>query len=212
MAEKQFKHNVDESPKMFESPFLDFFSRVHVAVVPIIFVPFIGYFVYQALGVWKVSILKFFGLALIGLFIWTLFEYWLHRLVFHHEFKSKAGKRFHFMAHGVHHDYPNDSMRLVMPPTVSLVLALIIYWTMYAIIGEKGATASVYVGFVFGYLAYDLTHYATHYSNYKGKWFQKIKKSHMLHHYKDGGKGYGLSNTFWDGVFGTEFPEKTKSK
>ena len=193
---------------MFENPFLDYFSRVHVSVVPLIFVPLISYFIYQALFVFVVSGLSFAGLFFIGLIIWTLFEYWLHRLVFHYKPTSKAGQRFHFMAHGVHHDYPNDSMRLVMPPAVSLALAVAIYWSMYAIIGEKGLTAAVYSGFVTGYLAYDLTHFATHYSNFKNKWFQEIKRSHMLHHYKDGTKGFGLSNVIWDHVFGTAFPSK----
>jgi sterol desaturase/sphingolipid hydroxylase (fatty acid hydroxylase superfamily) len=208
MAEKQFKHNVDESPKMFENPFLDFFSRVHVAVIPVIFIPFIGYFIYKALFMLNVSALNFSGFFFIGIIIWTFFEYWFHRLVFHYKPSSDMGKRFIFMAHGIHHDYPNDSMRLVMPPVVSLGLAFIVYWVLFAIIRDVPVTTSVYAGFVFGYFVYDLTHYATHYSNYKGKWFQKIKKSHMLHHYQNGDKGYGLSNVFWDYVFGTQFPKK----
>ena len=212
MAEKQFKHNVDESPKMFENPILDYFSRVHVAVVPVIFIPFIGYFIYKALFMLNVSALNFAGFFFIGIIIWTFFEYWFHHLVFHYKPTSDAGKRFIFMAHGIHHDYPNDSMRLVMPPTVSLGLALIVYWVLFAIIRDIPITTSVYAGFVFGYFVYDLTHYATHYSNYKGKWFQKIKKSHMLHHYQNGDKGYGLSNVFWDYVFGTQFPKKSESK
>jgi sterol desaturase/sphingolipid hydroxylase (fatty acid hydroxylase superfamily) len=193
---------------MFENPFLDFFSRVHVAVIPVIFIPFIGYFIYKALFMLNVSALNFAGFFFIGIIIWTFFEYWFHRLVFHYKPSSDMGKRFIFMAHGIHHDYPNDSMRLVMPPVVSLGLAFIVYWVLFAIIRDVPVTTSVYAGFVFGYFVYDLTHYATHYSNYKGKWFQKIKKSHMLHHYQNGDKGYGLSNVFWDYVFGTQFPKK----
>ena len=107
------------------------------------------------------------------------------------------------MAHGVHHDYPNDSLRLVMPPAVSLTLALIIYWTIFLFVRDYGLTAGLFSGFVTGYLIYDLMHFATHYSSYKAGWFQRIKKNHMLHHYKNGDRGYGLSNIFWDRVFGT---------
>ena len=51
-----------------------------------------------------------------GLLIWTLTEYWLHRLVFHWEPDHPIGSRLHFIIHGVHHDHPNDRLRLVMPP------------------------------------------------------------------------------------------------
>lgn len=203
MAEKQFVHNKDESPKMFENAFLDFFSRVHVAVVPLIFVPFIGYFIYLSLFQYHLSMGLFTGLFVLGVVLWTFFEYWFHRLFFHMEPKSDLGKRIHFMAHGVHHDYPNDSLRLVMPPAVSLMLALIIYWTIFLCVQDYGLTAGLFSGFVTGYLIYDLMHFATHYSNYKGKWFQRIKKNHMLHHYKHHDSGFGLSSIFWDRVFGT---------
>ena len=203
MAGKQFKNNTDESPKMFENPFLDLFSRVHFIVVPIIYVPFIGYFIYLTLFKYEVSMGWFAGLFSLGVVLWTFFEYWFHRLFFHMEPKSDLGKRIHFMAHGVHHDYPNDSLRLVMPPAVSLTLAVIVYWTIFLFVQDYGLTSGLFSGFVTGYLVYDIMHFSTHYSSYKGKWFQRIKKNHMLHHYKDGNRGYGLSNIFWDRVFGT---------
>ena len=53
---------------------------------------------------------------LAGYALWTLFEYWLHRLVFHFEPEHGLGARLHWIIHGVHHDHPNDPLRLVMPP------------------------------------------------------------------------------------------------
>ena len=63
------------------------------------------------------------GLAMGGYAVWTLTEYWLHRVVFHFEPERGIGARLHWMIHGVHHDHPNDPMRLVMPPSASLPLA-----------------------------------------------------------------------------------------
>lgn len=37
------------------------------------------------------------------------------------------GKKLHFMSHGIHHDYPRDSTRLVMPLLLSLPLATILF-------------------------------------------------------------------------------------
>ena len=53
---------------------------------------------------------------------WTLLEYWLHRIVFHFEPEHGIGARVHWIIHGVHHEHPNDPMRLVMPPSVSVPL------------------------------------------------------------------------------------------
>ncbi len=71
-------------------------------------------------------------LALAGLAIWTLSEYWLHRKVFHWEPDHPIGSRMHFIIHGVHHDHPNDKMRLVMPPGASIPLALLFFGALLA--------------------------------------------------------------------------------
>ena len=58
--------------------------------------------------------------------MWTLSEYWLHRVVFHFEPEQGLGAQLHWMIHGVHHDHPNDPMRLVMPPSASVPLAIVV--------------------------------------------------------------------------------------
>src|SRR5690606_21006145 len=72
------------SPELFESDFLNFFSRVHPAVPALVFLPVFGAMLWLGadggLAVWKLGLL-----ALGGVGIWTLTEYWLHRLVFHWE-------------------------------------------------------------------------------------------------------------------------------
>src|SRR6478735_6481642 len=101
------------SPPMFESAFLDRFTRVHPIVPPLLFAPAIvlllGY------GLERMGVVNGLLLAAAGYVFWTLFEYWLHRVVFHFEpYTSEFGMRLHWMIHGVHHDHPNDPLRLVM--------------------------------------------------------------------------------------------------
>ena len=67
------------------------------------------------------------GYAIGGYLLWTLAEYWIHRVIFHFEPEEGIGARLHWMVHGVHHDHPNDPLRLVMPPAASVPLALIFY-------------------------------------------------------------------------------------
>src|SRR2546422_11589004 len=106
------------SPPMFESRLLDSLSRVHPVVPVLIFAPLIV--VMAAWGLSMQSVPVSVGLAAGGYALWTLFEYWLHRLVFHFEPEQGLGARLHWIIHGVHHDHPNDPLRLVMPPAVSV--------------------------------------------------------------------------------------------
>jgi 4-hydroxysphinganine ceramide fatty acyl 2-hydroxylase len=144
-----------------------------------------------------------------GLFLWTLTEYVLHRYLFHFEPKSAIGKRIHFLTHGVHHDYPQDSKRLVMPPLVSIPLAFAFFFLFLAIFGDN-YLPPVFAGFIFGYICYDEIHYATHHAPLKGKVGLFLKHHHVKHHYKDPNMRYGVSSPLWDYVFGTiDRDEKT---
>src|SRR5688500_4105084 len=108
------------SPPLFKSPALDRFTRVHPAAPVLIFAPVIALLL--ATGVQRLGLPDAAALALGGYVAWTLTEYWLHRLVFHYEPEDGFGARLHWMIHGVHHDHPNDPMRLVMPPSASVPL------------------------------------------------------------------------------------------
>ncbi len=205
----QFISAKDESPRMFANDTLDYFSRAHPVMVPIVFVPIVLYFAYSALVVHQLEFLHILGLVFAGVFVWTCFEYFLHRYLFHLQIDTDFGKRLHFMIHGCHHDFPNDSLRLVIPTSASLFLAALTYWMFYGFIvalfgGTVGMLHAFFASFVAGYITYDMMHYATHYGKFKNKWFRTIQKNHLDHHYVDHDKGFGLSNVFWDRVFGTE--------
>ena len=96
-----------------------------------------------------------------GYVFWTLTEYWLHRIVFHFEPEKGIGARLHWIIHGVHHDHPNDPMRLVMPPSVSVPLSSLFVLGFYAVLGSP-AFLPFSAGFLAGYLFYDMLHYHVH--------------------------------------------------
>jgi 4-hydroxysphinganine ceramide fatty acyl 2-hydroxylase len=204
MAEKKFISNKDECVQMFGSPLLEKLTRVHFAVPLIIFLPVIGYFLYKSVFLLNLSALTILGYVVFGLGVWTLTEYVLHRFVFHWLPPGKWGAQIHFIFHGVHHDYPSDSKRLVMVPTVSIPLATLFYFLFYFLVGPLNV-APFFIGFITGYLFYDMTHYAVHHFNLKSKFWLELKQHHMLHHYKDDHNGYGVSSKFWDLIFRTTF-------
>src|SRR3954467_11681082 len=147
------------SPPMFRSRWLDALSRVHPAVPVVIFGPVTV--VALVAGVHRLGLGGALGAVLIGYVVWTLTEYWLHRMVFHFEPEKGIGARLHWIIHGVHHDHPNDPMRLVMPPSVSVPLTLLFLLGFAAALGMDWGIA-VFSGFIAGYLAYDMLHFYTH--------------------------------------------------
>ena len=112
----------------------------------------------------------------------------------------------HFLMHGVHHYLPMDRYRLVMPPALFYALSAPWYYVAHAIIfwSWHGAVA-VFCGAIFGYVGYDLTHYALHHNNLP-LYYKQLKKYHLQHHFLDYELGFGITSWFWDKVFGTELP------
>lgn len=201
MPERHYISNKNESVRMFKSDLMESLSNVHPSTPLVLYLPVVAYMLYAAFWQNRLSILAIAGLFVVGVVIWTLLEYIIHRWVFHYEPKSGLGKRFHFIVHGVHHDYPNDARRLVMPPSVSLPLA-VVFWLIFAVIFGRFAPA-VSGGFVFGYICYDSMHYAIHHFAMKrGVWLW-LKQYHLRHHYNDEYAGYGVSSPLWDYILGT---------
>jgi dihydroceramide fatty acyl 2-hydroxylase len=192
------------SPPMFDNPVIDRFTRVHPAVPVLLFVPVIA--VLFITGAGRVGALEAVGLALAGYVFWTLTEYWLHRVVFHFEPEGGIGQRLHWMIHGVHHDHPNDPLRLVMPPSASVPLALLFLSLFWAVLGYDAALAFG-GGFLGGYLAYDMLHYHVHHHTPRTAVGKRLRELHMRHHFQDDDRGFGVSAPYWDHVFGTA-PER----
>lgn len=145
----------------------------------------------------------------VGWVVLSLVEYLLHRFYFHRATpSSRAGCIQAFLAHGYHHQYPRDATRLVLPPLVTVPLAVVVFAALHLTLGRVGDLA--FAGVVTGYIAYDTLHYLTHHTRVKGGPLGWLKRYHMLHH-RDASSGrYGVSSPVWDLVFGTYVPVKRR--
>jgi sterol desaturase/sphingolipid hydroxylase (fatty acid hydroxylase superfamily) len=206
-------HNKGQA-RIFKNQYLEYLTKTHPLVIWGMYIPIIVFMLY-----FSIYRLKFTGLetALVfitGMFFWSLFEYTIHRFVFHFFAESERAKKIVYVIHGNHHEYPRDKERLFMPPVPSLLLAVIVFSLMYLIgylFAVSGYVFAFFPGFLFGYLIYGTMHYAIHAWNPPLKWMKPLWRNHHLHHYKNVELGFGVSSTLWDHIFSTMF-DLTKEK
>lgn len=193
-----------ESPRMFKSNWLDALSRSPWWLVPLIWLPasasFFGYGQNHYPMTAKAAVL---WLAF-GWIAWTASEYLLHRFVFHFQREHWLIERAHFFIHGVHHLWPNDRYRLVMPPAVSALLCVPFSAFFYSILGPS-LFYVFFAGYLLGYVQYECTHYAVHHIKFKSPLFTYLKRHHLSHHFSKhyAEKKFGVSTPVWDFIFRT---------
>lgn len=207
-AHRPIDHS-DVPIRLFKSDFLEFFTHISPITVLVIWLPVGSYFLLKSIltrsgGATASTIVPAF---LLGLFLWTLSEYTLHRFVFHFRPKNALQERITFLFHGVHHAQPQCKTRLVMPPVVSIPMAAAFYALFLLVFGSilrlPAWVAPAFSGFILGYLAYDMTHYATHHFAMRSGYLKFLKRYHMQHHYKTPDKRFGVTSPIWDMVFKT---------
>lgn len=201
--------SVEGHMRVFDSPFLEIFSMTPWQLIPVFWIPVITYFFIRSFTqVGYLAVLIF----VIGLAYWTLFEYLFHRFAFHSETYLPDNNNvlcLHYLIHGIHHAFPMDSLRLVFPPILGVFFAVLTKQLMYNPLLPLSIADSLFAGKISGYIWYDLFHYFSHHAKAKSGYFKFMKSYHLAHHYKDPYRGFGVSNHFWDVVFGTEL-ELTK--
>lgn len=201
-------HNKGQA-QLFKNAYLEMLTKTHPLVIWGMYVPALAYMLYRSNAKYDYSVLYIIFIFIVGMVFWTFFEYLMHRFAFHWIANSERAKKFVYIMHGNHHEYPRDRERLFMPPVPSIILASAIFVLQFLILGKSAFM--FFPGFIFGYLMYGTMHYAIHAWNPPFKWMKPLWRNHHLHHYKNDDMGFGVSTTIWDRVFGTMF-DLTKEK
>ncbi len=149
------------------------------------------------------------GLILGGWLLWTLFEYVMHSLLFHLRPSSTYATRLIFLLHGNHHQEPTDPLRNLIPPGLGVTVAAG-FWLLFFRLLPEGTRMPLFLGFVVGYVAYDLLHFACHQSKMPGRFLTPIKRHHLLHHYTSSDGNYSVTFIAWDRLFGTRLRTRAR--
>jgi sterol desaturase/sphingolipid hydroxylase (fatty acid hydroxylase superfamily) len=207
-------HNKGQA-RLFQNQYLEYLTKTHPLVIWGMYVPIQAFMLYFSVSKLSFTVLQTTLTFMAGMFSWSLFEYCMHRYVFHFFAESERAKKIVYIIHGNHHEYPRDKERLFMPPVPSLMLAVTVFSIMYLFGYLFGVSAYVFAffpGFLLGYLIYGTMHYAIHAWNPPFKWMKPLWRNHHLHHYKNVELGFGVSSTLWDHVFGTMFDLKKEKE
>jgi sterol desaturase/sphingolipid hydroxylase (fatty acid hydroxylase superfamily) len=136
-----------------------------------------------------------------GLVGWTLIEYLLHRVLFHHA-------PILSQVHECHHHSPQDLIGT--PAWASVLIGLIaVAGPSWAVLGFDLGTAAT-AGLVTGYLWYVFVHYATHHWRpRRDSYLYRARVAHARHHYLPHSGNFGVTTGVWDHVFGTALDGRT---
>jgi sterol desaturase/sphingolipid hydroxylase (fatty acid hydroxylase superfamily) len=193
-----------KSYKMFENRWLELLSLSS----PKLMIPFHLLLIFTQCVIGKMtcnySAIQIFITFISGIFFWSLAEYFLHRHLFHLKHDHPWLKAFHFAMHGYHHEVPHDTNRLFMPPVPALLFLSLFWLLFYGFVGN--GVWFFLPGFELGYLLYSFVHYSVH-TRKAPKGFEGLWHHHIVHHYKEPEKAFGVSSRLWDRVFRT-MPEK----
>ncbi|KAL9692084.1 hypothetical protein quinque_015858, partial [Culex quinquefasciatus] len=155
---------VDRQLRLFGPSWLENLTKTPWWVVPAFWIPAIMYIVHVGVRQHLVPDPTsagppnptVFGCLAIGVAIWSLLEYSLHRWV------------------------PFDPYRLVFPPVPAVGLASFFYQPVRLLLPYPQIMVA---GGLIGYLAYDMIHYYIHYGSPNGGHLYHMKRYHYQHHF-----------------------------
>lgn len=185
------------SVRIFHTEWLEVQTHIPFKLILGLWVPIVLALTLTSAFAFGLAPLSIFGLFVGGFFFWTLAEYFLHRVVFHYEPDTPLGRKFHFLAHGIHHLDPIDSTRLLFPPLAGAAIAVVLFAVINIFLPFASSLAAM-GGLLSGYLAYDVSHYLSHHGKALNAWHRFLRRYHLAHHFKDPDSRFGVSQPLWD--------------
>jgi sterol desaturase/sphingolipid hydroxylase (fatty acid hydroxylase superfamily) len=130
-----------------------------------------------------------------GLILFSFFEYFIHRWLFHGSVRIMAE------GHNAHHLNPMgyDSLPFFLPAMVLMILTGIFVLLM------PMSKAFLLTGTItFGYVTYGLSHFSIHHTSFHQSWAKHWSAHHLIHH-RHTNSNFGVTTSTWDVLLGTRY-------
>ena len=95
-------HNKGQA-RLFRNQYLEYLTKTHPLVIWAIYAPVICLMIYYSYTQLNLDGVKISLVFFAGIFFWTLFEYLIHRYVFHFMARTNRATKFVYLIHGNHH-------------------------------------------------------------------------------------------------------------
>jgi sterol desaturase/sphingolipid hydroxylase (fatty acid hydroxylase superfamily) len=143
------------------------------------------------------------ALMALGMLVWTLIEYLLHRFLLHYRPQRPALLAVVEKLHLGHHRNPQDESKVTVPVSGSLPIAGGLLGLYRLMTGSWQVAALLMTGSIAGYLYYETVHFWIHCGARRGRWLGQQRANHLSHHFKDQTRCFGVTTQVWDLILGT---------
>ena len=142
----------------------------------------------------------------LGVILWTLIEYLLHRFLGH----VHKGRNF-FKAEHIQHHAKFEYFAPANKKAISALIGFLFFLLIGIVFIPIFFVIAFLVGFFAMYALYETTHFRFHAKNPIAYPFVILRKHHFYHHFHNPKTNFGVTSRFWDRVFGTfKKPEKVR--
>lgn len=133
---------------------------------------------------------------LAGLVLFSFFEYFTHRWLFH------GSLPWIVAGHRAHHDNPlgYDGIPFFLP---ALLLAGLL--GIFVLMMPAGYACLLAGSMAFGYVTYGLSHFVIHHTNFRQRRARRWAANHHIHHYHPE-TNFGVTTPLWDILLRTRYP------
>ncbi len=146
----------------------------------------------------------------VGVNLWFLFEYLLHRFAMHALHGRGIMSREH-LEHHVHAGWSFDYTHILSWLGVGLMGAAVWLPVGY-LIGGWWVAVPLALGWPIGYAFYEYEHAMCHLRPPRTRYQRWVRKHHFEHHFGTAYSQFGLSSPLWDFFLGTFWTTKALDK
>lgn len=154
-----------------------------------------------------ISLFFAFMLFMIGILVWSIYEYFIHNFLYHKmsdNYINKIHKKHHFDINNPEYYHTGFLQAVLLLTPVILAFYTLLPWYYSGFITS---------GFLVGFVLYDIIHYFIHMYHISPEnfWFikdnplfKKLYKHHITHHEIKSNSNFSITTTFWDILFKTK--------
>jgi sterol desaturase/sphingolipid hydroxylase (fatty acid hydroxylase superfamily) len=137
---------------------------------------------------------------LMGLFLFSFFEYFFHRWLFH------GSMRLMVEGHRAHHENPlgYDALPFFLPAL--LLTGLVGIFVLLMPVGFAFLLAGA---IDVGYVSYGLSHFLIHHRRFRRRPVRRWAANHHIHHYHPD-TNFGVTTPLWDILLATRYVRESK--